>query len=167
MTDSSHRLHANNSNSSSIPIPGSHIRRTISEIQLEHEQNLYALREGAMYFRLITGMIQRSKETSYHLKIDSSIKNLVQTQVSPTTPTPSDRVGGFIPGSPGSNDEEWLFYESRDESNCGSKYPLAMNSPQEYQKTCALESSCNRAIMCSKVEQDGSNDDGLIFELDL
>ena len=63
---------------SSIPIPEAHIRKTNSEIQLENDKLLYEWREGVMYHRLVTGMIQRSKEVGYHPTINKTVQNVIQ-----------------------------------------------------------------------------------------
>ena len=80
-TNRSHRI--SSKKSASIPLPKSHIRRTLSEIQLEHDEKMAEWREGQMYHRLLLGMIRRSGEAGYHPKMCMSIKNFIQINTSP------------------------------------------------------------------------------------
>ncbi len=72
-------------NSAPIPFPKSHLRRTISEVELEHANKMADWREHQMYHRLLTGMVRRSRDKGLdqHPKIIRSLENLMLTQASP------------------------------------------------------------------------------------
>ena len=72
-------------NSAPIPFPKSHLRRTISEVELEHANKMADWREHQMYHRLLTGMVRRSRDKGLdqHPKIIRSLENLMLIQASP------------------------------------------------------------------------------------
>lgn len=99
-------------NSAPIPFPKSHLRRTISEVELEHANKMADWREHQMYHRLLTGMVRRSQDKGLdqHPKIIRSLENLMLTQASP--------IDSLEPSS--KQNEEWgVIADSSRGCRCG------------------------------------------------
>ena len=165
---------AKKSPSPTIPIPNSQLPRSYSDIQLENDKKMYEWRDGIMYYRLLTGMVQRHQEVGYHPKINRSVENLMKTQASPVSDD------GFTSGSSSSsNSNEGRFiHESScsDEQQVDSRYPfLAHSQPRPREGLRRVYSSLDpkwcsnsQGVTQSCPEQDDSNgDDGVMFRLDL
>ena len=174
------RRRSNKTTTSSIPIPRAHITRTNSEIQLENDTKLYEWREGVMYYRLVSGMIQRSKELGNHPSLNKTIQNVMlkrqaSCEVSGTAASPSSD-SGYTSGSSSccsyDDNDEWLFYEDVQEI----QVPLSSTAQADPQDCSLRRHSCPGLALCewnkSKEDcADSSNrdgaDDDTVFELEL
>ena len=103
---------AASNNSAPIPFPKSHLRRTTSEVELEHANKMADWREHQMYHRLLTGMVNRSRDKGLdqHPKIIRSLENLMLTQASP--------IDSLEPSS--KQNEEWdVIADNSSGCRCG------------------------------------------------
>ena len=154
-------------------MPRNHIRRTLSEIQLEQDERVAEWREGQMYHRILTGMLRRSQEVGYHPKTNISAKNIIQTKASGFNDNASS-------SSLSDDESEWHFYESYDSqgdknlsSVCNSDHVGLSAAMLESTRGGTLGSKGTLVHSCPSLREGimsmeaDPQDEDLIFEFDL
>ncbi len=144
-----------------IPLPVSHVHRTSSEIQLEHDEMVAKWRDYLMRQRLVTGMVQRCEKVGYHPKMANALENMMRT-------TAQD----FGPSSEQSNiaalfddDDDWFLgiscADASQDSWSLSLGPSKVDIPQS-NENISIVGETNKGP-----ESDYFYDGGTIFELEL
>ena len=67
---------------SSIPLPSSHVARTLSEVQLSADQAAAEQRDNRMFYRLINGIRDRHQTASHYYDVHPEGQHFIRTDMS-------------------------------------------------------------------------------------
>jgi hypothetical protein len=156
-------MYAKAKHSPSIPMPGNHIHRTESELQMEHETMVAQWREGQMYERILRGMLRRCNEVGCHPKTRQSLIRIAETKVqesldaSPVAAEQESKTHGRSE-SLFEEDDEWILGDISEENDDSSHHANTKQCPRGIPACVSTSYSSGSSFCAAQIVECGASE---------